>query len=236
MEVKVQNTVQLEQIDYLPVENAQSLASKNLKNIPSRCIRPEVETDVVSTDESLLIPVIDMSKLDHEDEQKKLHIACKHWGFFQFINHGIANEVIEKMKTDAQEFFNLPLEGKMTCALLPNHIEGYGQVQVKEVEGLQLKRNQKWVPVKPIPGAFIINIGDILEFMSNGEYKSVVHRAVVNPEKERQSIASFHNQKMGTQIDPLQDIVETNKALYRTIPVEEFRRLKLTSKLEIYDK
>ncbi|KAE8725644.1 Detected protein of confused Function [Hibiscus syriacus] len=105
-------------------------------------------------------------------------------------------------------------------------------LQVNEVEGLQFNRNQKWVPVKPIPNAFIINIGDVLEILSNGEYKSVVHRAVVNPEKERLSIASFHCQKMGTQIGPLEDLVQTNKALYKTLPIEEFRRLKMTSKLD----
>ncbi|KAE8661863.1 S-norcoclaurine synthase 1 [Hibiscus syriacus] len=342
MEVKVQNTIELEQFGYLPAENVQSLASKNLKNIPSRYIRPDVESDVVSTDESLLIPVIDLSKLDHDDGLKKLHFACKDWGFFQLINHGVPDEVIEKMKTDAQDFFNLPLEEKMAWAQIPNYSEGYGQVlvlsedqkldwsdifyviplpvplrnmrfwptnppsfretlekysmelhnvmvqlmkliaknlgtdpwmllsyfdedevqgikliyyppcaeaskvlgasphsdgtgltlllQVNEVEGLQFKRNQKWVPVKPIPGALIVNIGDVLEIMSNGKYKSAVHRVVVNPEKERLSIASFHNQKMGTKIGPLQDLVETNKALYRTLPIEEFRRLKMTSK------
>ncbi|GMJ06059.1 hypothetical protein like AT4G25300 [Hibiscus trionum] len=341
METMVQSTVPLERFGYLPVDNVQALASKNLKNIPSRYIRPEIESDVVSADESLQIPVIDMSKLGDDDEQNKLHFACKEWGFFQLINHGVANEVMEKMKTDAQEFFNLPLEEKMVCAQVPNHIEGYGQVFVvsenqkldwsdmlfligqpahlrdtrfwptnppsiretlekytlelhkvmiqlmkliaknlgtdpemllslfeneiqaikmnyyppcaeaskvlgasphsdataltillhaNEVEGLQIKRNQKWVPVKPIPGAFTVNIGDMLEILSNGEYKSIEHRAVVNPEKERMSIASFHNQKMGTQIGPLQDLVTRNKALYKTVPVEEFRRMKLTSK------
>ncbi|XVE57488.1 hypothetical protein DITRI_Ditri04bG0095100 [Diplodiscus trichospermus] len=45
-------------------------------------------------------------------------------------------------------------------------------IQVNEVEGLQIKKNGKWVRVKPITGAFIINIGDVIEIMSNGEYKS----------------------------------------------------------------
>ena len=36
-------------------------------------------------------------------------------------------------------------------------------VQVNEVQGLQIKKNGKWVPVNPIPGAFIVNIGDIVE-------------------------------------------------------------------------
>ena len=36
-------------------------------------------------------------------------------------------------------------------------------VQVNEVQGLQIKKNSKWVPIKPIPGAIIINIGDVME-------------------------------------------------------------------------
>lgn len=49
----------------LPVENVQAL----------RYIRPEMEFDVVSIDESPKIPVIDVSKLEHDDEQGKLHLA-----------------------------------------------------------------------------------------------------------------------------------------------------------------
>ncbi|XVE57489.1 hypothetical protein DITRI_Ditri04bG0095200 [Diplodiscus trichospermus] len=114
----------------LPVENVQALASKNLKDIPSRYIRPEVEFDVVSIDESLQIPVIDMSKLGQDDEQRKFHMACREWGFFQLTNHGVGDEVIEKMKIDIQEFFKLPLQEKMACAQLPNTIYGYGQAFV----------------------------------------------------------------------------------------------------------
>lgn len=36
-------------------------------------------------------------------------------------------------------------------------------VQVNEVEGLQINKNGKWIPVKPIPGAIIVNIGDMME-------------------------------------------------------------------------
>lgn len=36
-------------------------------------------------------------------------------------------------------------------------------VQVNEVQGLQIKKNGKWVPTEPVPGAFIVNIGDVIE-------------------------------------------------------------------------
>lgn len=45
----------------------------------------------------------------------------------QLTNHGVAEEVIEKMKTVVQEFFHLPLAEKNAYAKPPNGIEGYGQ-------------------------------------------------------------------------------------------------------------
>ncbi|KAK3183082.1 hypothetical protein Dsin_030368 [Dipteronia sinensis] len=329
----------------LPVENVQALASNNLDDIPSRYIRPELESDEVLINSSLQIPVIDMSKLVHNDDYEelaKLHSACKDWGFFQLINHGLSEAVIEKMKIDIQEFFKLPLEEKMAYAQLPNTIEGYGQafvvsedqkldwgdmlfllsqpasirninlwptnpasfrasleeysrtlenvkmnlfrlmaknlglesghlaslfqdgiqgvrmnyyppcaqankvvgltkhsdatgltllVQVNQVEGLQINKNGKWVPIKPLPDALIVNIGDIMEIMSNGEYKSIEHRAVVNPEKERLSIAAFHSPNMKTMIGPLTYLVK-DKENYKTITLEEFVRQVINSKLD----
>ena len=36
-------------------------------------------------------------------------------------------------------------------------------LQLNDMEGLQIKKDGKWVPVKPLPHAFVVNIGDILE-------------------------------------------------------------------------
>ena len=38
-------------------------------------------------------------------------------------------------------------------------------LQVNHVQGLQIKRNGSWLPVKPLEGAFVVNIGDIFEVM-----------------------------------------------------------------------
>ncbi|XP_039141335.1 protein SRG1-like [Dioscorea cayenensis subsp. rotundata] len=65
-------------------------------------------------------------------------------------------------------------------------------LQVNEVDGLQFKKNGVWLPINPPPGALIVNCGDIIEIMSNGKYKSLEHRAVVNSEQERFSIGTFH--------------------------------------------
>lgn len=36
-------------------------------------------------------------------------------------------------------------------------------LQLNDVQGLQVRKDGMWVPVKPLPNAFIVNIGDILE-------------------------------------------------------------------------
>lgn len=39
-------------------------------------------------------------------------------------------------------------------------------IQVNDVQGLQIKKNGKWISIEPIPGAFIVNIGDVFEVIS----------------------------------------------------------------------
>jgi isopenicillin N synthase-like dioxygenase len=36
-------------------------------------------------------------------------------------------------------------------------------LQLNEMEGLQIRKDGMWMPIKPLPNAFIVNIGDILE-------------------------------------------------------------------------
>ncbi|CAN1173690.1 2-oxoglutarate-dependent dioxygenase 11 [Linum perenne] len=105
--------------------------------------------------------------------------------------------------------------------------------QVNDVQGLQIRKDGEWVPIVPIPGAFIVNVGDIIEIMSNGEYKSIEHRAVVNPNKERLSIAAFHNPYRNAMVEPLPELInEKKQAKYKSISREEFIKLVVTSKLD----
>ena len=39
-------------------------------------------------------------------------------------------------------------------------------LQANEVQGLEINKNGKWIPVTPIPAAFIVNIGDIIEVIN----------------------------------------------------------------------
>lgn len=105
-------------------------------------------------------------------------------------------------------------------------------LQVNEVQGLQIKRNGSWFPVKPLVGALIVNIGDIFEIFTNGRYRSIEHRAVVDREKERLSVAAFHSPDVHAMIGPLKEIVVHEDEAYKTVDHESFMRLFFSAKLE----
>ncbi|KAG7963599.1 hypothetical protein I3843_09G126200 [Carya illinoinensis] len=99
-------------------------------------------------------------------------------------------------------------------------------LQINEMEGLQITKNGMWIPVKPLPNAFIVNIGDILEIVTNGTYRSIEHRAMVNSEKERLSIATFYGPKLDGDMGPAPSLVSSEKspALFKRIGVADYFR------------
>ncbi|KAK9998345.1 hypothetical protein SO802_017948 [Lithocarpus litseifolius] len=60
-----------------------------------------------------------------------------------------------------------------------------------EVGGLEVLRDDEWFQVKPICNALIVNLGDMMQAISNDNYKSVKHRVKLNKHKERISICYF---------------------------------------------
>ncbi|KAG6696065.1 hypothetical protein I3842_09G128500 [Carya illinoinensis] len=99
-------------------------------------------------------------------------------------------------------------------------------LQINEMEGLQIRKNGMWNPVKPLPNSFIVNIGDILEIVTNGTYRSIEHRAMVNSEKERLSIATFYSPKLDGDMGPAPSLISSEKspALFKRIGVADYFR------------
>ena len=60
-----------------------------------------------------------------------------------------------------------------------------------EEAGLELQtRDGRWIPVSPKPGQLVVNIGDMLQRLTNGRLRSTPHR-VVNPAPDRASHARY---------------------------------------------
>ncbi|TKY54923.1 Gibberellin 3-beta-dioxygenase 1 [Spatholobus suberectus] len=62
-----------------------------------------------------------------------------------------------------------------------------------------------WIPVQPIPGALVVNVGDLLHILSNGRFKNILHRAVVNKTRHRISVAYIYGPPTDVKISPLTD-------------------------------
>ncbi|KAJ1385866.1 Oxoglutarate/iron-dependent dioxygenase [Sesbania bispinosa] len=91
-------------------------------------------------------------------------------------------------------------------------------LQDTEVEGLQVLVDDKWVNVPTIPEAFVVNLGDQMQIMSNGIFKSPMHRVVTNTEKLRMSVAMFNEPEPENEIGPLEGLInETRPRLYRNV-------------------
>ncbi|KAL5577115.1 hypothetical protein UlMin_018814 [Ulmus minor] len=326
----------------LQVPLVQELAKETPDKVPERYVRPDQESPIISDANHSLpqVPVIDMANLFSQEsgqsELEKLHLACKDWGFFQLINHGVSHSLVESVKEGIEELFNLPIEEKEKFRQKPGDMEGLGQafvvseeqkldwadmfflttrpihlrkphllpnlaipfrenldaysielesvalkllhqmakalgmgpndikesfeggwqsmrmnyyppcpqpdlviglnphsdavgltilLQINEMEGLQIRKDGIWVPVKPLPNAFVVNIGDILEIVTNGIYRSIEHRATVNGKKERLSVATFLTPRLDGEFGPAPSLItaETPALFRRTGATDYFK-------------
>ncbi|GMI81061.1 JASMONATE-INDUCED OXYGENASE2, Jasmonic Acid Oxidase 2 [Hibiscus trionum] len=330
-----------------PVVRVQSLSESGLRAIPKRYVKPPSDrpafTNKTENQQHVDIPVIDLKNLFskdptlHEETLGFISTACKEWGFFQAVNHGVSHELMERTREVWRQFFNMPLELKQEYANSPTTYEGYGSrlgvqkgasldwsdyfflhylpvslrnqskwpshpsscrellseygaevvklggrllkamstnLGLKEdylqnafggedigaclrvnfypkcpqpdltlglsshsdpggmtfllpdhdVAGLQVRKNGNWLTVNPIPNAFIVNVGDQIQVLSNMIYKSVEHRVIVNSVKDRVSLAFFYNPKSDLLIEPAKELVsEDRPALYTPMTFDEYR-------------
>ncbi|KAL6321910.1 hypothetical protein AAG906_035619 [Vitis piasezkii] len=325
----------------------QELAKQPMATVPQIFLLEDQERPVLLENASLPdIPTIDMKRLimsvTTDFELDKLHSACKEWGFFQLVNHGVSSSLVENLKHEIVEFYKLPLEEKMKYKT-PGDAEGYGPsirsedqkldwadrfymitnpihrrkphllpqlppslrdnlelyisesqklamrllglmaraikldkremeelfddgrqevrmtyyppcpqsemvmgiaphsdptgitilLQVNEVDGLQIKKDGVWIPVNVLPDALVVNVGDILEIVSNGMYTSIEHRATVNSTKERISIAMFFSPKFSAEIGPAPGLITPqNPPVFKRIGMEKYYQDFFSRKLD----
>ncbi|CAH1429899.1 unnamed protein product [Lactuca virosa] len=327
----------------LPIHvSLQELAKEFKVAVPDRYVQEHREPTVIFNGSSPLtsIPVIDLKDFinmsgKNDDNLKSLRSVCQKWGIFQLVNHGVDKLLVEKMKKETIQFFNMPVEEKLRYKLEGGDYEGYGQtilhtqdqkidwadrfymitnpinrrkshllpefppslrdtmenylqelqklainllgligqavdidkqemvdifedgiqsvrmtyyppcpqpdlvigltphsdatgitilLQVNDVDGLQVKKDGVWIPVNFLPDALVVNIGDILEIMSNGMYNSIEHRATVNTTKERISLAMFFNPKLDADVGPAKSLLTNtgDPPLYKTLVMEQY--------------
>ncbi|XP_009758006.1 hyoscyamine 6-dioxygenase-like [Nicotiana tabacum] len=91
------------------------------------------------------------------------------------------------------------------------------------VSGLQVMVDGQWMGVGALPNAFVVNIGNQLEIISNGKLRSVEHRVVTNSREARTSIAIFVNPAPNCIVEPAKVLLnESNPPLYNSILYRDF--------------
>ncbi|XP_040378309.1 DIBOA-glucoside dioxygenase BX6-like isoform X2 [Oryza brachyantha] len=147
-------------------------------------------------------------------------------------------ELARRLAVSVLELLSSALElergrlGEMGCADGVS-VDGMGGLQALlelEDEG---DGRRRWVDVPPVAGALVVNVGDLLQLVSNGRLRSVEHRVVANRSREaaRVSVAAFCNVDLGCETSrsdrlygPIAELTSDSgdPPLYRSITVAEF--------------
>ena len=123
-----------------PIVRVQSLSQSNLKAIPNRYVKPLSQRPNLPSQNhhnkhnpvTAAIPIIDLGGLYtnditlHAKTLDEISKACKEWGFFQVVNHGMSPQLMDRAKETWRDFFHLPMELKNMHANSPKTYEGYG--------------------------------------------------------------------------------------------------------------
>ncbi|KAJ3694174.1 hypothetical protein LUZ60_009654 [Juncus effusus] len=101
------------------------------------------------------------------------------------------------------------------------------------ISGLQVLRPKddlgptRWVTVPALLNTFIVNIGDLMQILSNGRFRSVLHRAVVNRVHHRISVGYFCGPLPDVQVSPFNKLTDPKQGpVYRAVTWPEYQKLR----------
>ncbi|MEL7104939.1 MAG: 2-oxoglutarate and iron-dependent oxygenase domain-containing protein [Pseudomonadota bacterium] len=104
----------------------------------------------------------------------------------------------------------------------------YGNLTIlaqDDVGGLQvMNRDGDWVEAPPIPGTFVINIGDLIQRLTNDVYLANLHRVINTTGRERYSIPFFLDADFDAVFGPLDScITPDNPRVYEPVACGEHK-------------
>lgn len=104
-------------------------------------------------------------------------------------------------------------------------------LQQDKVGGLQVERDGRWYNVKPVEDTFTVNISDQFHIWSNGIFKSVLHRVLVNKEVPRLSIASILSLTGSQSLCPPSELIDENHPrVYKDMNAQEHSEVVIKSR------
>lgn len=118
-----------------PIVPVQSISDSCTHVIPDQYIQPPSQRPSPDLIKNVNIPIIDFHDLTTGDGKmveycpatvKEISDACREWGFFQAVNHGLSHELLHRVKDVWRQFFHLPMVEKRKYSNSPINYEGYG--------------------------------------------------------------------------------------------------------------
>ncbi|CAK9170781.1 unnamed protein product [Ilex paraguariensis] len=159
--------------------------------------------------EGFFAPLGQLSQLQTQDPMLDyFRLLLEEYGIHQFR---LATTIFEAMAEDLKlclkqsKSYLSPTTGMLRAYRYPRCPEALDQACGLDVHtdssvlsilnqdegGLQIYKDGDWIDVKPIPNTLVINLGDMMQAISNDKYLSAKHRVKVNKHKERISICYF---------------------------------------------
>nr|BBP49687.1 leucoanthocyanidin dioxygenase 2 [Reaumuria trigyna] len=86
-----------------------------------------------------------------------------------------------------------------------------------DVGGLQVLKDGEWITVQPVSDAIVVLLADQTEIITNGAYRSAIHRAITNANKARLSVATFHDPAKTRKISPAEELLSDSTPRYRQV-------------------
>lgn len=117
----------------------------------------------------------------------------------------------ERYTTDPLILFRIfnyppaPLPGDTSRWGVGEHSD-YGVLTILKQDdagGLQVKSQSRWVDAPPVPGSFVCNLGDMLDRMTGGLYRSTAHRVQNPTRRDRLSFPFFFDPNFNAEVRPI---------------------------------